>query len=631
MPFIKEYLRRISLRSIGTNIPFLLSALTAGFMLFTSIYNFGAFLTYVGICILLTILLQFDPKILKASSGNMRIAALVIACFLSSSFYTPALVSSKILSLVHLVQRLISLSDSALVLTGTILGGLISVYIILYLLCATKEYLLFPEEFTRVRSRLASYPHILRGYISLCVIYYLSISALVRANIDYHDDMQRIVDGVPGFELFSRHLMGFLSKVVNTGTYLADISPLTQILAVLLVAAASMILILTFSRENRITIWNLIAVLPLGLSPYFLECFSFKFDSPYMALTILASVFPLLFCRSNSGLYIVVTALCTLAASSIYQAALGIFPSTVVLLVFMVWLSDKDWKAVIRLILTSVAGYLAGMLLYRIFIMQPVSDYVSSEMFPLPLMASGVLGNLIQYFSLVWGDFDIKWILAVAVLVFSFIFLSVRNAGKQKVLAAILSICAVVLALCLSFGLYIALTAPSFSCRAMYGFGVCIAVIAVICSNFPKSQIPKLAALYLSWCMVVFSFLYGNALQEQVRYRDFRIETVLHSLNDASLPKPETSTNIQITGTIGISPIVEEMPQYAGVLRRMVSMTFQQDSSTWNEFPFYHYYGLQNVTRSTGLTELDLPLIHDGYYETIYSDGENILIELKEY
>lgn len=39
------------------------------------------------------------------------------------------------------------------------------------------------------------------------------------------------------------------------------------------------------------------AVVPLGLSPWFLECFSYKFDSPYMALSVLASVIPFIFGR----------------------------------------------------------------------------------------------------------------------------------------------------------------------------------------------------------------------------------------------------------------------------------------------------------------------------------------------
>ncbi len=612
------------------NAVFLLSSISVGFQFFSSIYHFPAFLLYSALMLCAALVFHFDPAVVRRNaSSRIQTAAVLISCFLSSSFYTVALTSNRIQGVLQVVRRFLPLSLEHLTFAATLFLGFLSIYSLLFILCTAIEGFDLRREFQHLSARLRAYSGLGRSFLFLFLIYLLSISSLLRANVDFHDDMQRIVDGVPGFELFSRHLMGFLSKVVNTGTYLADISPLTQILAVLILSAASLILILTFSDKEKITLWNLAAVLPLGLSPYFLECLSFKFDSPYMALTVLLGVLPFLFRQSKPSLYFTVIALCTLSASSIYQASLGIFPSLVVLLAFLLWLRNPDWKKTFSFILISAAGYLAGMILYRIFIMRPVSDYVSSEMFSLKNLPGGVLANLKQYFSLVLFDFDIKWLCAAAFLLVSFLYLSLRKTKARKLLTFIFGAAAIVLSLSLSFGLYIALTTPSFSCRAMYGFGVCIAAIAVSCTNFERSHCARLGALYLSWCLVVFSFLYGNALQEQVRYRDFRIESVIQEVNGLGILNHDGNTNIQITGTIGISPIVKNMPQYQGVLQRLVSMTFQQDGGTWNDYPFYHYYGLEHIVRADHLTEMDLPMLHDGYYETIYGDSENLLISLK--
>ncbi len=628
MLYIKEYIRRITFRSILRNIPFLISILSAGFLLFTSMYNFPAFITYMIVMLAATVLFQFDPQVVKRNiTSNLLLTAAVMSCFLSSSFYTIALESHRIHSLVALAQKVLPFSFQQTVLLGTLLGGALSVYSLLYLLCAAIEKFDLKSVLLDLKARLLSYPHIWRSYFTLCVLNLIAISALLRANVDFQDDVQRIVDGIPGFGLFSRHLMGFLIKVVNTGTYLVDLSPLTQILAVLIVSAAGMILILTFSGKNTISLWSIIAVLPLSLSPYFLECLSFKFDSPYMALTIFLSVFPLLFYRCKPGLYMTVTTLCILMTSSIYQAGLGIFPSTIVLLAFVTWHRGGDLKKTMQLIAYSVIGYLAGMLLYRIFIMKPVSDYVSSEMFPLRELPGGVISNLKQYFQYVLNDFDAKWLASIAFLLVCFVLLHACEAKQKKWLTVLLAASALVLAMCLSFGLYIALTMPSFACRAMYGFGVCIAIIAIVCVDFEKAAIAKLSALYLSWCLVVFSVMYGNALEEQVRYQDFRLEMVLQELNDIPEFDPEENTNIQITGTIGISPIIRSMPQFSGALERIITTTFL----TWTDHVFYHYYDLQNVTTVRNLDKESLPVLHDGYYETIYGDENNILIELKEY
>ncbi len=631
MEHIKNYLGSFTLKSRLWNIPFLISCLSAGFMLFSTMHNFPGFLTFLFLVLGLCLVFPFDPQVIRRKgSFSFFLAAVILAGFLSAFFYPIALESRRIGSLVAFLQAILPLTAERITLLAAILLGGASVYALLLLICLEEERLGFLDALGDLKGRLSANPSILRSYLILCAVNWISISALVRANVDYMDDMQRIVDGIPGFELFSRHFMGFLIKLVNTGDYLVDLSPLTQFLAVLIVSAAGMILILTFSQKEQVSLWSVVAVLPVGLCPYFLECLSFKFDCPYMALTIFLNLFPLLFFSRKPGLYITVTAVCILLASSIYQASLGIFPSTVVLLAFVLWHRENTFQKPVRVALYSAAGYLIGVALYRVFIMKPVSDYVSSEMFPLSQLPAGVLSNLRQYFQLVLSDFDWKWIAAIGILLVSFVVLHVRQAKTKKLLTGLLAAAALTLALCLSFGLYIALTTPSFACRAMYGFGVCIAVIALLCVDFDRAQIPKLACLCLSWFMIVFSFMYGNALEEQVRYRNFRMEMVLQELNDLSVLDSQEPTNIQVTGSIGFSPILENMPQFSGALGRMVTMTFQQDHSTWNDYAFYYYYGLENVVTVWDLEEKNLPLVHDGYYQTIYADENNILIHLKE-
>lgn len=168
----------------------------------------------------------------------------------------------------------------------------------------------------------------------LVFIYTLGISAIIRANYNYIDDIGRVRYGYKGWDNFSRYTTSFLSSFIHVSTYLTDISPLPQFLAVVILAFSGSIIIFIVTKKYYFSILSAIAMVPLGLSPYFLECLSYKYDSPYMALSILASVFPLLFYECSLFIYAVVTVVCILIMCTTYQAASGIYPILVVLLSF---------------------------------------------------------------------------------------------------------------------------------------------------------------------------------------------------------------------------------------------------------------------------------------------------------
>lgn len=133
----------------------------------------------------------------------------------------------------------------------------------------------------------------------LILLYFIVSFVLLRANYNNLDDTGREVHTYREWDNFSRYTSYYLSPIIHANKILSDISPLTQILALVILAAASIIVIYGITEQTKISWWCMVAVLPLGLSPYFLECLSYKFDSPYMALSVLASVFPVLFMRKK--------------------------------------------------------------------------------------------------------------------------------------------------------------------------------------------------------------------------------------------------------------------------------------------------------------------------------------------
>ncbi|PNV63681.1 hypothetical protein C0033_03270 [Clostridium sp. chh4-2] len=620
---------RLNGKTVLFNLIFLISSLNFGALSFFSIRNYRGFFIFAIIMCVISIFFRFEFETIRKSISVYKvIATIFIVVLTADTCYGTLLISDK----AQYLASSMSLSIRTVFLWPTIISGIISAYFIQYLVCIIFDHL--GNELKRLQDRLSEYQHIKKAFWTLVGIYLISISAIIRADVEYIDDMRRKADGYPGWEGFSRYLANILSKVINTNAYLADISPMTQIIAVFLLAVASLIVILTFTNNKKLSMWSVIAVLPLGISPFFLECLSYKFDAPFMALTILASVFPLLFLGTGTAFYVATVIVSVFITCTTYQAALGIFPVSIILLTFIKWL-HKDEKDYLRLAALSAFGYLLGLIIYKVLIMRSFTAYVSSEIYSIREMPVGILSNLCRYLTFIYHDFDKKWLALILVMAISFIVLSVVKSKRSKWVTAVVSMLAVVITMCLSFGLYIVFVLPLFQCRAMYGFGVWLAILAVICTDYQKDcyrpvQVSRASCLALSWCFFVFSFVYGNALAEQQRYVDFRTEMVLSELNRLPEFNTDEVKNIQITGTVGASPIIQNMPQYNdGALKHLIQTTFAGDWE-FNTFRFYNYYGLQKINVVTNLETKNLPVLSDSYYETIRGDNGNILVELKE-
>lgn len=611
---------KINSKNMAANICFGISSSAGAFLLFCAIKKIYSALLFLPLILLIVMFFSFDFHILKKNSSTYKVlAACGFSCLLAVSFFHSMEESPKVQDL---AVRL-GISAYALLLCTAVVGAALAVYSLVYLLCLAKEH--YSKALHALSANLPPRTLLKKAFITLAAVYLLSALSIIRGNVDYIDDMSRKSNGKAGWEDFSRYLSNLFSKLINADGYLTDISPLPQIIAVLLTAAASLILIVTFTKEKKITIWNIIAILPVGISPYFLECITYKFDAPYMALSVLASVAPLLFYECKVSFYAVNVIAGVLVTCLTYQAALGIFPVSVILLLFLKWLGGKDTKGLLKLGFSSAVGYLAGVAIYRVFFVTPVNSYVSSEIFSLKEMPGGVAFNLGKYLRYVYQDFDGKWLFFLALIIVSFVLVSAKVSRRSKGISALAAVLMAAVTMCLSFGVYIAFQLPIFACRGMYGFGVWLAIIAVIGTDHDSFRIARAACLCLSWCFLAFSFTYGNALSEQQRYMRFRIEMVISDLNGLSEFNSQVPVNIQIQGTVGVSPIVENMSQYDGVLQRLVT----QDQWYWTGYQFSSYYGIKNITIVPTLEEKDLPVLCEGIYNRISGNGECFLIELK--
>ena len=465
----------------------------------------------------------------------------------------------------------------------------------------------------------------------LFAVYTLGISAILRANVYYQDDAGRAVFGYKQWDYFGRFLSTALSTIVHADNYLADVAPLPQLLAMLILAFSGVMILYVLFDRTRFSLWELAAVIPLGLNPYFLECVSFRYDAPYMAVSVLCGVVPLAFRERKTPDYLFCAALGMIGVCTSYQAATGVFPMLAVLLALRMINEGFSGKQVGKFLLKSASGYILGLMIFKIALMRPASaGYVSNALPKGTELISHTFDNLRAYYSLVLSDFRPLWLMLAGLLAAGFIFVSAKKSRKSRHYGACAAVVVLMAMGLMCFGLYPVLKDTSFAPRAMYGFGIFLTLVCIAIAEGAGNSAGKLVVAALSWCFLVFSFTYGNALNLQREYTDFRIQLVIQDLNELDAAWGQEPISLRVSGSIGKSPLVDSMGGGGEMLDRLVPNTFDGHLDL-NQFRFYYNYGLSEYVRED-FEEGDngeYPVVKDGLYHTIRADETHILVILK--
>lgn len=91
---------------------------------------------------------------------------------------------------------------------------------------------------------------VIKPVLEISIIYFIALLSLFRANFNYIDDLGRVAQGYRNWINWSRFISQELSVLINTQKILTDISPLTQLIAILIIALAGVIIIYTFTGKR---------------------------------------------------------------------------------------------------------------------------------------------------------------------------------------------------------------------------------------------------------------------------------------------------------------------------------------------------------------------------------------------
>lgn len=458
----------------------------------------------------------------------------------------------------------------------------------------------------------------------ILVFLFLVFFKIIIANYFYADDVFRNYTGNRSWIGFSRYISEFFSIFLHTNINLNDIAPLSQIITILIMAATLIMARGIFESEKN-SILKLLSLSFIFISPYFAENFSYRFDCPYMALSVFFSIFPFIF-KNNLFLFSFISTISLIFTSISYQAALGVFIVFSIFIFFDNFLQNKNIKSCIKFLSVCCFSFILAMLIFKLFFMNTISnnsdDYFSSKTGFLYIFT-----NSFTYLKTTFSLFGNKlmkvlWISSIV----CFLFVSVKLSKRNKFITIFISIITILVSYILSYGPYLIFERPVMLPRAFMGFNAFIALVLMSIANYieiKKSYFMQAILIFLIYSTIVFQYTYGNCIINQKEYENYRIQMILNDLSN--ITNKENDYKIDIKGNIDFSKKNRIALKNYPLLKSMIPQTLRETSS-WND-EIFNGYNFKCKQESLSLTE-QFNCVIKNYYYVIYKYDNKIIIFL---
>lgn len=357
-------------------------------------------------------------------------------------------------------------------------------------------------------------------------LYLIPLLAINLSNYPYIDDIARRSSGDTNFGVhYARYASEYLSWIVNNNTRLVDMGMLTPLITSSILTLSSVLLIRTFFPKEEIKWQTVIASTILFINPFFIEVLSFRFDNPYIAFSVLISIFPFfLYRRTNSIKFFIISSLCVFLMCNSYQSSSGIHIVLTIFLFLSLLIENQKILDSLRMIVISACAYIFGLLAYRLemnFNPQLQDRGANTAIAELDNLVPTIQKNTDLLYSVFSDEINGYWIfLILAIIVMFLISLALKVRKKSWILLPI-AIFSIYLAVPLSFGVNLAITANLATDRPRYIYGlfIIVAIFGIMLSQMSTHKIIRIVKSVVITAIVYgffeFSLVYANVLASQ--------------------------------------------------------------------------------------------------------------------
>jgi hypothetical protein len=396
--------------------------------------------------------------------------------------------------------------------------------------------------------------------------------------------------------------------------------------------------------DKKIKYLPLIMSTFIGLMPFAISCWLYKFDAPCMALSILASVIPfLLWSKINVKLSIKKMTLfalgifgCLMVMWTSYQASSGIFIVMTMGMLLKTFLDKSKLRPAIGKAALCAALFVLSACFLK-FGLPDLGSYRSTHIYSLSDMPVGILDNATKMLASFMSSFNAIQLILLALFVVAFVislYIHSKRRKLMKVFDVEMGLIFVIFGIILSYGAYLVLQEPSQDARSLISIGIVIAIMGILMTrNLRKTPEKLLAspAMVLLCSFIAFALAFGNALADQERWANFRTQLLASDLSQINLNQGSTL----FKGTIGESAVTTSVRERYPVVNLIMDESVYglgNESGKPNVFGFARlgsYYGLTYIgsfdwifTEPSDCTEV----LVDNYYHTISKNDTGKLI-----
>lgn len=342
----------------------------------------------------------------------------------------------------------------------------------------------------------------------------LSTFKIWSSNIYYMDDMFRNILWYTGWSGDGRPFADMYYNILSFNHDLIDIHPMGLILSL----AAFSIIMSLYAEKNNIqnNIIYSLSCLTLIINPFFISNLWFRFDGPFMLLSLVMAILPFCINFKNASINYISPVIFIILSLGLYQSSINIFIVFSVIEFLRVLISNNTRDGIMLFLIRAIQAFFA-LLAYKILVtyFYQIHEYARSYSQISDFNLNGILNifnNIKNSFSEIKSSFDgLWWFISPTIL--SSIILIYFSAKKRTITSLTLMLLAILCALISSFGLAVMsknmLTYP----RVFIGAGASLFFFTLfIITSKISNKLKSIIISPLVFIVLVFSFSSNSAI-----------------------------------------------------------------------------------------------------------------------
>ncbi|MHC9000570.1 glucosyltransferase domain-containing protein [Enterococcus bulliens] len=474
-------------------------------------------------------------------------------------------------------------------------------------------------------------------FTSLFALYQVVYLTIGTKDYPYIDDVLRQNTGITDFAAsYSRWGSEVFSWMIQGSKHLTDLGNMSFLIsgAILTLASISLVVIVAGERPSFLTVC--VSSL-LGLNPWALQLVSFRFDSPYMALSILFSILPFLFWDNHKRWFFVTSFIGVFLMCNTYQASSGIYLGIYLTLVAKAVLFENI-SVKTFVFKTGLAASAYSLALISFFIESSLNPEIASRgntvaIAKLTDIPATFIHNSLVYIHTIWDYSARVWQLCLLVMVISLLVTVFKMTTINKLLALGLTFVYLGCLFVFSYGVLLVFSEPLVTVMPRYGVGISIvfsslAILLVAqASQMKFGRLVSVVPVALVFYFTSFGFTYASTLNYQ--QQSFKQQSQ-RLTSDLALAVTDERQEVWISNLFKDSPLLESASVNYPVLNQLVPRN--GDMSWFNLMLLQRSSNLQMSLIPYDFTNFDTSVkqqVVDNYYWTIYVDNERVYVIMK--